>query len=224
MTTDKLHDVMDEKETGRIEAFSDGVFAIAITLLVLDMKVPHAHGLPIKGGLLALLLRQWPVYLSYFISFVTILIMWVSHHRLFTYIKRSNDMFMFLNGLLLMLVVLIPFPTALLSEYIRSEYSGLVAAIYSGTYLLVAIVFNVLWLYASRNKRLLSKKSDPCLVGNITRQYMFGPPLYLLAFALSFVNPPLCVAACFILAIFFALTGAISRLLPCDVCQIETPK
>jgi uncharacterized membrane protein len=215
--------MMDEKETGRIEAFSDGVFAIAITLLVLDMKVPHANVLPVNGGLLSVLLQQWPAYLSYFISFVTILIIWVSHHRLFTYIKRSNDMFLFLNGLLLMFVALVPFPTALLSQYVNTEYSPVVTAIYSGTYMAIAAIFNIIWLYASNNKRLLSKRADPCVVQNITKQYLFGPPLYLLAFLLSFISPPLSVAACFILAVFFSLTGAINRLLPCDLCQIEPP-
>ena len=101
MNADKTYLASEEKETGRIEAFSDGVFAIAITLLILEIKVPHAHDLPPNVGLISVLLGQWPSYLSYFISFVTILIMWVSHHRLFNYIKRSNDTFLFLNGLLL---------------------------------------------------------------------------------------------------------------------------
>ncbi len=207
----------EEKETGRIETFSDGVFAIAITLLVLDIKVPHhIQSLPFYTRLIDALLQQWPAYLAYLISFVTILIMWVSHHRLFNYIKRSDDTFLFLNGLLLLFVTFVPFPTALLSEYIRSEDAHIASAIYSGTYLAVAIVFNLLWRYASSRNRLLDRKSDPCFVGAISRQYMFGPPLYLLALVLSFFSVAASVGMCFALAIFFALTGKISRF-TCDI-------
>ena len=221
MEENKHHALMDEKETGRIEAFSDGVFAIAVTLLVLNIKIPHINELSANTGLFLVLLKQWPSFLAYFISFVTILIMWVSHHRLFNYIKRSNDMFLFLNGLLLMFVTFVPFPTALLAEYIETPHANVVAAVYAGTYLLVAVVFNILWLYASKRKRLLGRTADPCFVQNITRQYRFGPPLYLVAFLFAFINAYTSVFTCFILAVFFALTGAISRLLPCDLCKIE---
>ncbi|MEI8175367.1 MAG: TMEM175 family protein [Candidatus Omnitrophota bacterium] len=215
--TDKNHVVADEKETGRIEAFSDGVFAIAITLLILDIKVPHAHDLPIGAKLIPALAALWPSYLAFFISFVTILIMWVSHHRLFTYIKRSNDTFLFLNGLLLFFVTLIPFPTALLAEYIETPHANVAAAIYAGVYMLVAVVFNILWRYASSRGRLLDKKADQCFVQNISKQYLFGPPLYLAAFLLSFIWVPASVAMCLVLAVFLAFTGAISRLLPCEL-------
>src|SRR5690349_429038 len=106
----------DEKETGRVEAFSDGVIAIAITLLVLDIKVPT--GLGEEGGLLDALLRQWPVYLAFFNSFATIGVMWINHHRLFTQIKRIDHTLLLLNALLLMAISLVPFSSALLSEYL----------------------------------------------------------------------------------------------------------
>src|SRR5437016_4584705 len=90
----------DEKETGRVEAFSDGVFSIALTLLILDIKVPQADQL--KGAsLLDVLLEQWPLYLAFVTSFVSILIMWTNHHNMFKYIKRTDSNFLLLNGLLL---------------------------------------------------------------------------------------------------------------------------
>ena len=107
-----------EKETGRIEAFSDGVFAIAITLLILEIKVPNAHDLG-AGGLGAALLRLWPSYLAFVTSFATILVMWVNHHKLFRHIRRSDDAFLFLNGLLLLFVTSVPFPTSLVAEYLQ---------------------------------------------------------------------------------------------------------
>lgn len=213
MISGKEELLKEEKETGRIEAFSDGVFAIAITLLVLDIKVPHhIQSLPHYTRLIDALLQQWPAYLAHFISFVTILIIWVSHHRLFNYIKRSNDTFLFLNGLLLLFVTFVPFPTALLSEYIRSYDAHVAAAVYSGTYFSVAVVFNLLWRYASHKNRLLDRNCDPCFVKAISKQYLFGPPLYLVALVLSFISAAASVGMCFILALFFAFTGKISRL------------
>src|SRR5882672_2129896 len=94
-------------ETGRIEAFSDGVFAIAITLLVLDLKVPRAlqDGRTLASSLGAM----WPSYLAFVTSFATILIMWINHHRMFTLIGRADDRVMFYNGLLLLGVTVVPF-------------------------------------------------------------------------------------------------------------------
>ena len=94
---------MEEKETNRLEAFSDGVFAIAITLLVLELKLPTTQDLEQKG-LVAYLLGQWPMFLAYITSFATIGIMWVNHHRLFTHIKRADHNLLLLNLLLLLIV------------------------------------------------------------------------------------------------------------------------
>ena len=105
---------MAANETARIEAFSDGVFAIAITLLVLDLKVPR--DLPDGQTLTGALLAQWPAYLAFASSFMTILIMWVNHHRIFTLVGRSDSRLLFFNGLLLMGVTVVPFPTALVAD------------------------------------------------------------------------------------------------------------
>ena len=103
-----------EKETARIEAFSDGVFAIAITLLILEIKIPAAG----SGELSVQLLRQWPSYFAFVFSFAFIGIMWINHHRLFTHIKRSNNALLFLNLLLLLGVTAVPFPTAVLAQHL----------------------------------------------------------------------------------------------------------
>jgi len=202
---------VEEKETGRVEAFSDGVFAIAITLLVLDLKVPRAEILPPGVGLAQYLVGQWPVFLAYLVSFCTILIMWVSHHRLFNQIKRVDDVFMYLNGLLLLFISVVPFPTSLLAEHIQHEYAPVAAAIYAGNSVIIAVMFNLLWRYAAHDNRLLQKGADPVFVKGVNRQYWFGPPLYLLAVALAFVNVIASVAMCMALAVFFALTGILTR-------------
>ena len=200
-----LPEQSDEKDTSRIEAFSDGVFGIAITLLVLELKTPHLVDIRGKTSLAMALAAQWPAYLSYALSFVTILIMWVNHHRMFRHIRRTNHAFLMLNGMLLMAVTVVPFPTAVLSEYLGQPEARTAAAFYSGVYVFIAALFTLLWRYASRGGRLLLKNSDPTDVAAITRQYRFGPLLYLIAFLLSFVSAPASVGVCMALAAFFAL-------------------
>jgi uncharacterized membrane protein len=196
-----------EKETGRVEAFSDGIFAIAMTLLVLDLKVPRDLAAP--DGLLPALSRQWPTFAAYLTSFATILVMWVNHHRLFSHIRRINGAFLFLNGLLLLFVTFVPFPTALVSEYLRRPEARTAAAIYAGTYFALAIVFNLLWRYAAGGMRLLDHRTRRADVEAITRQYAFGPALYFAAFVLAFWSVPASLCLCMGLAVFFALTASL---------------
>src|ERR1700752_4807160 len=115
---------MSENPT-RLEAFSDGVFAIAITLLILEIKVPHAeHGL--WAGLTAL----WPSYIAFLMSFLVILIMWVSHHELMRLIERVNYPILFANGLLLLTVTFVPFPTAVLAGHMPNPEETAAGAVY----------------------------------------------------------------------------------------------
>ena len=199
-----------DRETGRVEAFSDGVFAIAVTLLVLDLKVPKPGDL---GGasLLSALSRQWPAFLAYLTSFATILVMWVNHHKLFNHIRRTNDTFLFLNGLLLLFVTFVPFPTALVSAYLRHPEARTAAAVYAGTYEAIAIAFNLLWKYASAGRRLLGPRASLVEVDAITRQYRVGPISYLVAFVLAFVSVPASLGICMLLAVFFAFTVTLGR-------------
>lgn len=188
-----------------MEAFSDGVFGIAITLLVLELKTPRVSEIEGKIALITALARQWPAYLSYTLSFVTILIMWINHHRMFRHIRRTDHAFLILNGLLLMTVTLVPFPTAVLAEHLGQAEARTAAGVYSGTFVLIAILFTCVWRYAAREGRLLARGYDRGQTAAITRQYRFGPLLYLLAFLLSFVSAAASVAVCMALALYFAL-------------------
>ncbi|HET9221484.1 MAG TPA: TMEM175 family protein [Roseiflexaceae bacterium] len=196
----------EAKETGRIEAFSDGVIAIAITLLVLDIKVPR--DLPEAASLLGALLAQWPSYFAFATSFATIGIMWINHHRLFDLIKRADQMLLVLNGLLLMCITVVPFPTSLLAEYLGEPQDRTAALVYSGTFFVTAIVFNVLWRYASHKNRLIDPRSDPAVVRGISRQYAFGPLVYLAAFILAFFSATASLALTMLLALFFAIPAS----------------
>lgn len=187
-------------ETSRVEAFSDGVFAIAITLLILDIKVPQGSNLAVR------LMEQWPSYVSFFISFAFIGIMWINHHRLFTHIGRSDDPLLLLNLLLLLGVVVVPFPTAVLAASLGQPDERTALILYNATYVFIAVVFNLLWRHASSGKRhLLAQDADSASVQKISRQYAFGPVLYLVCLGLSWVSVSASLALNFALACFFAL-------------------
>lgn len=190
------------KETGRVEAFSDGVFAIAMTLLVLNIKVPTTNQ-PRQLG--SLLWQQWPSYLAFVISFAFIGIMWVNHHRLFVHIRRIDHMLLVLNGALLLGVTAVPFPTAVLAQYLGKPDEKAATMLYAGTYVVVALFFNVLWRYAASGHRLLGDEVDDAEVNRITRQYAYGPLLYLACFVLAYIDVAASLALNVALAIFFAL-------------------
>ncbi|MCC6904619.1 MAG: DUF1211 domain-containing protein [Anaerolineae bacterium] len=202
-----------DRETARIEAFSDGVIAIIITLLVFSIQVPPPEVVA-EVGLLRALADQWTTYLAVSASFFFILVMWINHHRLFTAIRRSDNNLLLLNGLLLFGISIVPFLTALMADYLRHSERVAAVMVYSGWSLVVAVFFNLLWRYASHRNRLFNTSTDPALVAFISRQYAFGPVLYLGAVLLAFLNPFLSLGANVLLAIFFALPNkAVTRLI-----------
>ena len=202
MTPPNVQD-RDEKETARLEAFSDGVFAIAITLLVLELKVPND-----PRGLRSQLISQWPAYAAYVTSFATIGIMWLNHHRLFTLIRRVDHWLPVLNGLLLLGVSVVPFPTQLVASYLGKPGEVLATVIYGGAYVYIAIAFNLLWRYASSRHRqppLLRLPHDAPEVIAVHQQYLYGPTIYLGATLLAFWQAKLALAVMMGLAVFFLL-------------------
>jgi uncharacterized membrane protein len=132
--------------------------------------------------------------------------MWINHHRLFTHIARCDDVLLVLNLLLLLGVVVVPFPTAVLATHLGQAGQLTALILYNSTYLFIAIVFNLLWRYASSDKRhLLSKDVNSPSVQRISRQYAFGPILYLVCLGLSWLSAAASLALNFALACFFAL-------------------
>jgi len=186
-------------ETARVEAFSDGVFAIAITLLILDVHVPTSA----PGHLGTALARQWPTYIAFLMSFSFIGIMWVNHHRLFNHIRGCDNRLLFLNLLLLLGVTVVPFPTALLAAHYAQADRTISAAVFNGTYFVIAIFFNVLWHHAVRGGLLDSETQESA--NSISRQYAVGPIAYLVCFLLSWISVPASLAVNIALAVFFAI-------------------
>ncbi len=199
---------VEEKETDRMEAFSDGIFAFAITLLVLNLTVPSASsGVPLLQGLLS----EWPSFFALVTSFAMILIMWVNHHNMFNYIRRIDRQLMFLNGFLLFFVVLTPFTASLVAAHILSSDAGIAAAVYSGTFLLLSIVWNGLWRYASSHHRLLGKSVTEEHAKAITRQYYVAPVFYASALLLSPFSGLASVVLILLIAGFYAVTATMAK-------------
>ena len=190
-----------------MEAFSDGVFAIAITLLVLDLKLPQGVTADLPGELL----KQWPTFVAFLNTFATILIIWINHHNLFNNIHRTNNVFMLLNGLLLLCVTFLPFPTSLVADYYGHTGDTTAAALYAGTFFVMSLAFNSLWRYASYRHRLISKETTTETVEGINRQYLLGPTVYGLALLLAFVQVTASLLLTIVLAIFYAVTASTSR-------------
>ena len=206
-------DRRNSDDTGRIEAFSDGVFAIAITLLVIEIGVPHMNDAPLGATLFGELADQWPSYLAYVISFLQIGVIWANHHNRFRYIVRSDHGLLFLNILFLMCVAFIPFPTALLAEYLgeTTTESATAGIVYAGSLMVTAFFFTLLWLYVAGSRRLLDQSLDLTIIRAMTRRYVLGMLFYVLAFAISFVSLAASLVLLVVLALLFILPEASER-------------
>ena len=197
---------------GRLEAFSDGVFAIAITLLVLDLTVPK--GQP-DGGLWAALGREWPSYFAYLVSFLVIGIMWVNHHAVFEKVRTVDRAVLFANLVLLLFTSVIPFPTRLAAEYLTSGANARVAmAVYSATMLAAGISYGTLWLVITRDAGILQAHLDRVAERAAIRRFGLGNVVYLATVGLSFLNPIATLAVHGAIAVYYCFdqlrTGAAS--------------
>lgn len=207
----------ERKETGRVEALSDGVFAIAMTLLVLSIPIPSRDAfLNLKQpttlfDFAVIRNSTWLSYIAYVVSFLTILVMWVNHHSMFQFLGRIDRFFVMANGLLLMMVVFVNYPTVLVADFIGTSGGTFAATALSGTFVIISILYQALWRRIITGGRLLASDVDRAEVAQITRQYNFGAPVYLVAFALAFFSPAASVAVTAGLAIFFMFTGRITR-------------
>jgi uncharacterized membrane protein len=187
------------EDTARLETFSDGVFAIAITLLILEIELPEGNGLAAR------LWDTWPSYMAYVLSFVTIGIMWANHHGIFRLIERVTHGLIVSNLLLLLMVGFIPFPTNVLAAQIRNGRAEQTAAVfYGGTFTVTAAFYLLLWLVAARGNRLISKGSEDA-AAEVTRRYRYGVPSYLVATLVALWSWPASIALNAAIAGFYLL-------------------
>jgi uncharacterized membrane protein len=177
------------KELQRIEAFSDGVFAIACTLLVLEITVPHVEDVMRPAALWLALKRTWPSFVAYLISFESILIAWAGHHRALNLLVRSSKAFLYANGLLLLSITFLPFPTAVLAAYINTPQANIAVTFYSAASLVANLSFDVWWLSMFRPRRLIAASVSHATIRKATIQMLCGTSLYVATTILSYWFP-----------------------------------
>jgi uncharacterized membrane protein len=192
-------------ETARVEAFSDGVFAIAITLLILAVGVDLERA---SGPLSHQLLHLWPAYIAYAVSFITVGIMWINHHQIFRHFAGVDRILLLLNTLLLMSISFTPFPTRVVAEFAHTESDRRAAALLYGiNFTITAILFLALWRYGSR--KLLRPNTDMREVSGITRSYLPGAPIYGTATLIAFASPVVSLIMFGAIALFYAISSAV---------------
>jgi uncharacterized membrane protein len=192
-----------EQGTARMETFSDGIFAIAATLLVLEFGVSSGHRLDHA------LLHLWPAYLAYVTSFVTIGIIWMNHHHTVALIGRIDRTILFINNLLLLTVAFLPFPTKLVGDYLRHDGEQAAVLAYSATLVVMAVLHQLWWRYARHGRRLIADGVPDSALRAVDRAYAPGVPMYGAVFVLAFFSPLAAVVATFAIAAFYLPSAAL---------------
>lgn len=196
--------IMNEKETSRIEAFSDGVFAIALTLLAIDLKAPVLETIN-NASLTAAIAARWTEYFAFFNSFVVVLLMWISHHGIFKIVRKTNTRFMLANGLVLFFVAAVSYPTSVLAKYILTDAAPAVAAFYAGYSAIANVAYIMLLRVVSGNKSLLKNNVSDDEIRKLSRGLTMALPIYIAATLLAFVNVWITVSITTLLWVYWAV-------------------
>jgi len=190
--------------TARLETFADGVFAIAATLLIIDVSAdgPGKH-------LGSALTHAWPQYVAYAVSFVTIGVMWVNHHTCLDLIDRSDRRFLFINVALLACIAFVPFPTRLVAEHLHDGGLRAAALTYGLTMTSTAICFFAFWFYAAIGRRLIAPTADERMVRGISRSYLPGAPIYGTATLVALASPTASVILFALITAFYVVESSV---------------
>jgi len=191
-------------DTARLETFADGVFAIAATLLIIDVSV-DAHGRTLGPALS----HAWPQYAAYAVSFLTIGIMWVNHHAYFSQIDRVDRTFLLLNIAFLMCVAFVPFPTRLVAEHLRDDGLRAAAITYGITLTATSIGFAAFWYYAAAGRRLIAETADQRVVNGISRSCFLGAPIFATATLVAVWSPRAAVILFAAVVFFYVLESSL---------------
>jgi uncharacterized membrane protein len=191
-------------KTDRLETFADGVFAIAATLLIISVDA-HISSLENLGHQL---LAEWPSYVAYVVSFMTIGIIWANHHTVMNQIDRADRTFLMLTVGFLMVVAFIPFPTRLVADTFQKDGARAATVSYGITLTLTAVMFNAIWFYAARGARLLRDDADERTVRGISKTFVLGPWIYLVATLVGAVRPTLGAIAFMLFALFWVIESS----------------
>ncbi len=198
-----------QNPNSRLEAFADGVFAIAITLLVIELKVPHVSGINATADLWAELQHMLPAIFAFVLSFGTILITWVNHHSAMKLVDKSSHAFIYANGFLLLIVASMPFPTALLGEYLFTDYASPAVVLYAAVNGLQALSWIFVGFTATKARPVPLTKNDKA-TAKMHDSYLkgyYGLSLYALMAVAAFWYPMIVTAAITILWIGWVIVG-----------------
>jgi uncharacterized membrane protein len=195
--------------TGRVEAFSDGVMAIAITLLVLDLKVPTPDQVVAAHGLLQALGERWTSYLAYLTAFLTIGIVWLNHRAFVDKVRRFDNWMQWLNLLLLLGVATLPFPTAILAEYVGvgGEVASAAAVVYGALSVVTAVPWVLMWLHLTRHPELLEPQFGVAYARKERKRALIGPVIYLFAIPIAVVAPLVALFFYIGIGVLYAVTN-----------------
>ncbi len=202
MELNKPSEIQLQKETLRIETFSDGVFCIAVTLLSIEIGVEVKNNAT-NTDLFHALLEKWPICLAYVISFVNVLLAWIGHHSLFRNLRNTDNSIMITNGLLLMLVALVPFPTKTLGLFLQTGALKTAVVFYTSYFVLISLAFRLLWHAATRNKDLLIHNITGSQIKQTTRNENIGLICNSAIMIIAFINPWAALALSFAMWVYW---------------------
>jgi uncharacterized membrane protein len=202
MESGKITEIQQEKETLRIETFSDGVFCIAVTLLSIEIGV-EVKGVESNKDLLHALWEKWPICLAYVISFVNVLLAWIGHHSLFKMLRKSDNAIMITNGILLMLIAMVPFPTKTLGMFLQSGALKAAVIFYTGYFVLISLAFRLLWYAAAKKRERLVQGITDKQIRQTTRNENTGLICNAIIMGVAFVNPLIALALSFCMWVYW---------------------
>ncbi len=179
----KLHLVLS---TRRIEALSDGVFAIVMTLLILSFNIIDPTGAELKQSISERISNQWPAFLHFVESFVILAYFWVKHHQQFHFINKSDQRILWLNLLGLMFICMIPFSTTIMTDYGNERIAAL---FFEGNMLAVGLIYYIKWVYATNKRRLVDKELDKSIIEFYKKINMLVPIISVAAIIVSIFYP-----------------------------------
>ena len=187
----------------RIEALSDGIFAFAMTLLVLDIKMPKLPETAVQAGLLVpSLFILWPKFFSYFMSFVILGVFWVAHHGYAHFLKRTDRWLLWSNLLFLLLIVCVPFSTDLIGDYPGQKVAVM---IYGSNIAALSLTLYLQWWYATTHHRLVGRDLEPEVIRKGTQRTLGGAMIYMCAVLLALLNPSFSLIVYAVIPIFYIL-------------------
>jgi uncharacterized membrane protein len=194
-----------EKQTARLEAFSDGIFGVAITLLAIEIGIKEYNGAT-NINLWQKIIENWPEYFTYFNSFATVLLIWMGHHKIFDRIWKANHWIILLNGLVLLFVVLFPFPTRTVGAFIGTDAVNTAVSFYAGFTGLIVVAMFLLTLCIVKNKKyMLNPDKNLPWFSNMMKGQIIAISVYAFAAIIAFYSPFVALVLTFCMWVFWAI-------------------